>query len=126
MSIEAWSSGDAEMDEEHRKLHQMVSSMTAVIRNDHGLGAAVEAVDVLAERMRIHFRMEEQAAARHAAPEACAALKADHLRLLRLLEPVRNAVHMGEWTRGRELLDHFHAAMECHDREMDIPLFRRP
>lgn len=125
MNDEAWTSGDAEMDEEHRKLHQMTSSMTAVIRNDRGLGAAVEAVDVLAERMRIHFRMEEQTAARHASPEDCAALKADHLRLLRLLEPVRAAIHAGDVARGRELLDQFHAALSVHDREVDIPLFRK-
>ncbi len=121
---ERWKSSDPVIDAEHQKLHQMISSMAAVIRNDPGLGLAAEAVDVLIERMRIHFRMEENLAARFNA-EAAATLKQDHQRLLRLLTPVRDALRDNDPERARMLMDDFHAQLDRHDREVDIPLFRR-
>ena len=119
-----WKSGDPAIDAEHQKLHQMISSMTAVVRNDPGLGLAIEAVDVLVERMRLHFRMEENLAARGDAA-AAANLKQDHQRLLRLLTPVRDALQNGNSARARMLMDDFHVQLDRHDREVDIPLFRR-
>lgn len=121
---EQWKSGDPVIDAEHQKLHQTISSMTAVMRNDPGLGLAMEAVDVLIERMRIHFRMEENLAARFNS-QGAPPLKADHQRLLRLLAPVRDALHNNDPERARMLMDEFHAQLDRHDREVDIPLFRR-
>lgn len=120
---EQWKSGDPVIDTEHQKLHQMISSMAAVVRNDPGLGLADEAVDVLHDRMRIHFRMEEQLATR-IGPEAVARLKEDHLRLLGLLAPVREAIRNRDPDSARERIEHFHKELDRHDREVDIPLFR--
>ncbi|EME69370.1 hypothetical protein H261_13803 [Paramagnetospirillum caucaseum] len=119
-----WKSGDPIIDAEHQKLHQMIRSMAAVVRNDPGLGLAIEAVDVLAERMRIHFRMEETLASR-AHSDAVATLKQDHQRLLRLLAPVRDALQGGDQDGAKTLMEDFHAQLDQHDREVDIPLFRR-
>ncbi|MBI3444516.1 MAG: hemerythrin domain-containing protein [Magnetospirillum sp.] len=120
---EEWQSGDPAMDTEHQKLHQMASSMTAVVMNDPGLGLATEAVDVLRERMRLHFRMEEQALAR-TDPESASILKEDHARLLLLLGRVRDALADGGIEDCKHLLTEFNTAMDKHDREVDIPLFR--
>lgn len=120
---EQWKSGDPVIDTEHQKLHQMIVSMAAVVRNDPGLGLADEAIDVLQDRMRIHFRMEEQLAVR-IGPEAVSRLKEDHLRLLALLPPVREAIRNRDPDLARERIEHFHRELDRHDREVDIPLFR--
>ncbi|CUW39725.1 conserved protein of unknown function [Magnetospirillum sp. XM-1] len=120
---EQWKSGDPVIDSEHQKLHQMIASMAAVVRNDPGLGLADEAIEVLHDRMRIHFRMEEQLAAR-LGPDTVAQLKEDHLRLMALLVPVREAIRNRDPNLARESIEHFHRELDRHDREMDIPLFR--
>ncbi|KIM00369.1 hypothetical protein CCC_01524 [Paramagnetospirillum magnetotacticum MS-1] len=119
-----WKSGDSTIDTEHLKLHEMIRSMTAVMRNDPGTGLAQEAVDVLTERLRIHFRMEESLAAK-ANPEAIDTLKQDHQRLLRLLTPVRDAVQSGSAEKAKSLMTDFAEQLDKHDREIDIPLFRK-
>ncbi|BAE50756.1 hemerythrin domain-containing protein [Paramagnetospirillum magneticum] len=121
---EQWKSGDPAIDAEHQKLHQMISSMSAVIRNDPGLGLAIEAVDVLTERIRIHFRMEEGLAARLNAA-AAEQLKLDHQRLLRLLTPLYDALRRGSAEQAKLLLSDFLSQLDAHDREMDIPLFQK-
>jgi len=119
-----WQSGDPAIDAEHQKLHQMINSMAAVVRNDPGLGLAAEAVDVLIERMRLHFRMEENLASR-ANPDAVAHLKQDHQRLLRLLTPVREALLDKASEPAKALMEDFRVQLDKHDREVDIPLFRK-
>lgn len=119
-----WKSGDPAIDTEHQKLHQMISSMVAVIRNDAGLGLAAEAVDVLHERMRVHFRMEEHLAAR-IGPEAAAHLKKDHQRLLNLLPPVRQAIEASDLDLACQRIELFRQELDTHDRQVDIPLFQR-
>ena len=118
-----WKSGDPAIDSEHQKLHQMVSSMTAVVMNDPGLGLATEAVDVLRERMRLHFRMEEQIAAK-IDQETATILKEDHARLLAFLGRVRDALSNDDLVSCKRLLTEFNEALDKHDREVDIPLFR--
>ena len=120
---EEWKSGDPSIDSEHQKLRQMVSSMTAVVMNDPGLGLAIEAVDVLHERMRLHFRLEEQIAAK-ADQESAAILKEDHARLLVLLKQVRETLSSNDMASCKRLLAEFNTALDKHDREVDIPLFR--
>lgn len=119
-----WKSGDPVIDAEHQKLHKVIKSMKAVVRNDPGLGLAAEAVDVLIDRMRIHFRMEEALATR-ADDDDQARLKADHKRLLGLLSPVRNALLDKDSELAKSLMEDFHAQLDRHDREIDIPLFRK-
>jgi hemerythrin-like metal-binding protein len=119
-----WKSGDPVIDAEHQKLHQLISSMKAVVRNDPGLGLAAEAMDVLTDRLNIHFRMEEGLASRAASDES-ARLRDDHRRLLALLAPVRQALQAGNLDRAKQLLAEFHAELDRHDREIDIPLFRK-
>lgn len=120
---EEWKSGNPAIDVEHQKLQQMVSSMTAVVMNDPGLGLAAEAVDVLGERMRLHFRMEEQIAAK-TDPQAASGLKEAHAGLLLLLGRVRDVLADGDPEGCKRLLAEFNDALDKHDREMDIPLFR--
>ena len=119
-----WKSGDPAIDAEHQKLHQMISSMVAVIRNDAGLGLATEAVDVLHERMRVHFRMEEHLATR-IGPEATDRLKEHHLRLLHMLPPVREAILAADLDLACQRIDHFRQELDKHDRDVDIPMFRK-
>ncbi len=119
-----WKSGDPAIDAEHQKLHQMISSMAAVIRNDAGLGLATEAVDVLHERMRVHFRMEENLATR-IGPEVATHLKNDHQRLLNMLPPVRQAIEAADLVLACQRIELFRQELDTHDREVDIPLFRR-
>jgi hemerythrin-like metal-binding protein len=119
-----WKCGDPAIDVEHQKLHQMISAMTAVVRNDPGLGLAIEAVEVLSERMRLHFRMEEALAAK-INPLAAEELKQDHQRLLRLLPPVSDALRHGGSEKAKSLMAEFRTQLDKHDREMDIPLFRK-
>lgn len=119
-----WKSGDPAIDGEHRKLHQMIASMAAVIGNDPGLGLAAEAVDVLLERMRIHFRMEEQLASR-LGPEVTLRLKEEHQKLLRMLAPVSQAIRDADLASAGEHMTHFQQELDRHDREVDIPIFRK-
>lgn len=122
---EQWKSGDPLIDAEHQKLHQMIASMSAVVEGDAGLALAAEAVDVLIERLRVHFRMEENLAAPRVPPEALARLKDDHQRLLRRLPEVGMALQGADCERARRLMGEFHRQLDTHDREVDIPLFRR-
>ncbi len=119
-----WTSGDSTIDGEHRKLHQMIASMTAVISNDRGLGLGSEAVDVLHERMRIHFRMEEQLAAR-LGPETALRLKEEHQKLLGLLIRVSEACRDADHGSARERIILFQQELDRHDRDVDIPIFRK-
>jgi hemerythrin-like metal-binding protein len=119
-----WQSGDATIDGEHRKLHQMIASMAAVIVNDPGLGLGAEAVSVLHERMRIHFRMEEQLAARLGA-EIVLRLKEEHRKLLGMLTRISEAIRDADHALASQRVTSFREELDIHDREVDIPIFRK-
>ncbi|RAU21143.1 hypothetical protein CU669_14415 [Paramagnetospirillum kuznetsovii] len=118
-----WKSQNPDIDAEHKKLNQMVMSLSAVVRNDSGIGLDTEAIDILLERMRLHFRMEE-ANADKVDPDACAILREDHARLLGLLDKVRLSMKQGSRAESKENLLTFTSELDRHDREIDIPLFR--
>lgn len=119
-----WQSGDSTIDGEHRKLHQMIASMAAVIVNDPGLGLGTEAVGVLHERMRIHFRMEEQLAAR-LGPEIVLRLKEEHRKLLGMLTQVSQAIQDADHALASQRITNFREELDIHDRDVDIPIFRK-
>ncbi|TAN67449.1 MAG: hypothetical protein EPN20_06845 [Magnetospirillum sp.] len=118
-----WASQNPEIDAEHKKLHQMVSSLTAVVKNDSGLGLSTEAVDILIERMNQHFGLEERSAAR-IDTESRDILHEDHTQLLTLLERVREAMTRRDGPEAHHRLLTFVAALDKHDLEIDVPLFR--
>ncbi len=118
-----WSSHDPEIDVEHHKLHQMVSSLAAVINNDAGRGLPGEAVDILKERLTLHFGLEEQSAARVDA-ESCRILHEDHTHLLAMLERVKAAMADKNPAEVKQRLGSFIDALNKHDSEIDVPLFR--
>jgi hemerythrin len=121
---DVWKSGDSAIDGEHLKLHQMIASMATVITNDPGLGLGAEAVDVLHERMRIHFRMEEQLAAR-LGHETALRLKEEHQKLLGLLIRVSEAIRDADHGLASQRIIDFRQELDRHDREVDIPIFRK-
>ncbi|OAN44816.1 hypothetical protein A6A04_08360 [Paramagnetospirillum marisnigri] len=118
-----WQSGNPDMDAEHRKLNQMVASLNAVVANDSGIGLDVEAADILHERMRLHFQLEESSA-RKSDSEAAAILHEDHARLLGLLTQIRAAMAKGDKAAAKDQLRSFNSELAKHDAEIDIPLFR--
>ena len=118
-----WASQNPEIDAEHAKLNQMVSSLTAVVRNDTTLSLSTEAIDILIERMKLHFGMEEHSAAK-IDPETRDILQEDHGELLRLLAGVKEAMAKRDSATAQNRLKDFIVALAKHDAEVDIPLFR--
>lgn len=118
-----WKSDSPELDAEHKKLNQMLASMTAVIMKDSGLGLDTEAIDILVERMRLHFRLEE-ASAESVDTDSCAILREDHARLVTLLGQVRTSMIQGNRSEAQQQLKTFTTELQKHDAEIDIPLFR--
>ncbi|MDO8606670.1 MAG: hypothetical protein Q7R40_09055 [Phaeospirillum sp.] len=118
-----WNSQNPEIDAEHKKLNQMVSSLAAVVRNDSGLGLSTEAIDILIERMKLHFALEERNAARIDS-ESRDILHEDHTLLLARLDRVRQAMTLRDHKEATSRLQAFIAALDKHDAEIDIPLFR--
>ncbi len=118
-----WASQNPEIDAEHKKLNQMVSSLAAVVKNDSGLGLSTEAVAILIERMKLHFGLEECSAAR-IDPESHAILHEDHANLLALLMQVKDSMDRRDGDEANRRLQAFIAALAKHDSEIDIPLFR--
>ena len=118
-----WASRNPEIDAEHAKLNQMVSSLAAVVRNDATLGLSTEAIDILIERMKLHFGLEERSAAKIDL-ESCDILHEDHAELLRLLAGVKDAMAKRDSITAQNRLKDFIVALAKHDTEVDIPLFR--
>ena len=118
-----WSSQNPEIDAEHMKLNQMVSSLAAVVKNDSGLGLSTEAVDILIERMKLHFGLEERSAAR-IDTETHDILRADHAELLILLAQVKDSMTRRDTAQASDRIKAFITALAKHDAEVDIPLFR--
>ncbi len=118
-----WQSQSPEIDAEHKKLHQMVASLAAVVRNDQGTGLDTEAVDILIERMRLHFNWEE-ANARKLDSEISTILHEDHIHLLERLEQVRASMAGDDRPGAGRHLQTFLTELNKHDLEVDIPLFR--
>jgi len=118
-----WSCNDPIIDAEHAKLHQLVSSLTAVVMNDHGTGLTEEAIDILRERMRLHFGLEEEEACRHDT-DAARILRVDHAELQSQLEALRREMVDYDPVVTRQSLRNFVAALKKHDSEVDVPLFR--
>jgi hemerythrin len=118
-----WSSHNPEIDDEHKKLHQMVSSLAAVISNDGGRSLSSEALNILRDRLKLHFGLEEQTAARIDA-EASRILHEDHAHLLGLLELVKSGMAGQHPAEVKARMAAFMAALDKHDAEIDVPLFR--
>jgi hemerythrin len=118
-----WTSENPEIDAEHAKLNKMVSSLAAVVKNDATLGLSTEAVDILIERMKLHFGLEERSAAKIDA-ESCDILREDHAELLKLLMRVKDSMRQRDSAEAQTRLQAFVAALAKHDAEVDIPLFR--
>lgn len=119
-----WAGFDADMGSEHQKLHQMVASLTAVVANDRSADLSIEAVNILGERLRLHFEIEEQQA-RKLAPEAQRTLSDDHARLRRQFDRVRGCFATGARSEAEAELRAFVTALNRHDHEIDLPLFRK-
>ena len=118
-----WASQNPEIDAEHKKLNQMVSSLAAVVKNDAGMGLSTEAIDILIERMKLHFGLEERSAER-IDQECHAILREDHAGLLTLLLRVKDSMTHRDAAEAENRLKAFIAALAKHDAEIDIPLFR--
>ena len=118
-----WASQNPEIDAEHAKLNQMVSSLAAVVKNDATLGLSTEAVDILIERMKLHFGLEEHSAAK-LDMESHDILHEDHAQLLKLLMQVKECMKLRDGAEAQTRLQAFVAALAKHDQEVDIPLFR--
>lgn len=111
------------MDDDHDKLARMVSSLGAVIAHGGSPAIVGEAIAVLRERLRLHFRMEEILAAR-STPHEVARLREDHAGLLARLDRMAAASAIGATTVMAEL-DAFIAASERHEHEVDAAVFGR-
>ena len=118
-----WASQNPEIDAEHTKLNQMVASMAAVVKNDATLGLSAEAIDILIERMKLHFGLEERSATK-IDPQSRDILHEDHGELLKLLERVKEAMSRRDRAEAQTRLQTFITALAKHDAEVDIPLFR--
>lgn len=118
-----WASQNPEIDAEHKKLSQMISSLAAVVKNDAGMGLSTEAVDILIERMKLHFALEERSAAR-VDMGSRDILHEDHANLLALLAQIREAMTLRDSKEAQMRLQTFITALDKHDVEIDVPLFR--
>lgn len=116
-----WQTENRKVDDDHHKLERMVASLGSVITNGGSPAIVAEAIAVLRERMRLHFRMEEAVAGK-ADAETRAILKADHDQLLSMLDGMA-AVSRQRNVDMRRLLDVFIAASQRHETEVDVPLF---
>lgn len=108
--------------EDHEKLGRMLASLSAVIATGATEIIVREAIDVLRERMRLHFRLEEQVAAR-ADSASRTLLEAGHAHLLEMLDGMMRVA--GQPAELRTRLDAFKAAAARHETEVDDPLFRK-
>ncbi|MBX9633954.1 MAG: hemerythrin domain-containing protein [Magnetospirillum sp.] len=116
-----WQTENPKVDDDHLKLGRMVASLSVVIANGGTPTIVAEAIDVLRERLRLHFRMEEAVAGK-ADLESRAILEGDHAQLLTMLDGLAAAA----CPRGTDLgsrLDAFIKAAERHEAEVDVPLF---
>lgn len=108
--------------EDHEKLGRMMASLSAVIARGGTEVILREAIDVLRERMRLHFRMEEAVAAR-ADADSRALLESGHAQLLGMLDGMLRLT--GKPAELRARLDAFREAAARHEDDVDGPLFRR-
>ena len=94
-----------------------------MVKNDATLGLSTEAVDILIERMKLHFGLEERSAAK-LDMESHDILREDHAELLKLLIQVKESMRQRNGAEAQIRLQAFIAALAKHDQEVDIPLFR--
>lgn len=118
---EDWQTDDPAIDEEHRALYRMVRSLAAVVRNGGSQAIVWEAVDVLRERLLLHFSSEEAIAGQHDR-EAAKILREDHAGVLASLARLRQSATEGQ--DPKPALEEFLSTLTRHDREVDVPLFR--
>lgn len=123
MLNEEWRSDDARLDAEHEKLYRMLASLKAVIASGASPSIIREAVDVLRERLDLHFTQEEQSAIKFDKAGA-ETLRQDHQILRQLLQGLHASADTSEETRNH-MLGQFLDALSKHDREVDVPIFRR-
>lgn len=116
-----WQTQNRKVDDDHHKLEGIVLSLRAVITTGGSPAIVAEAISVLRERMRLHFKMEEAVAGK-ADAETRAILKADHDQLLSMLDGMA-AVSRQQGVDLRRLLEVFITASQRHEAEVDVPLF---
>ena len=114
----------AHIIDEHKRLTEMLESMMFFIENMRTAAIGVDAVDVLTDRLKAHFDLEESVARRFD-EQSFLQLHAAHEVLLSVLDDVRSCVLNGDDAGGRRLLATFVDQLERHDEEVDIPMFHK-
>jgi hemerythrin-like metal-binding protein len=123
MSLDDCKTNNPRIDEEHKNLHRMLSSLRAVVVAGHDPQLIIEAISVMKERMKLHFQAEESEA-QGCSGHALLGLQQDHKALLETLEKLRAAASEPVAIR-KEALNEFMAALDRHDREVDRPFFHK-
>jgi len=112
------------LDEEHRTLLRLLSAVRAAIRVDVTSPLVGEALSALGERMREHFRVEENAAAQHGDRHSFGILRGEHARLAESFGAIAASLAEGQPEHTGHLLDAFVEDFIRHNDEVDTRLFR--
>lgn len=123
---DSWRTDEPQLDEDHERLTKIVASLSMVINGREDNLVIREVIEVLRERMRVHFHREEVMAGRIDAASR-STLQADHAALLSMLDDLALAAERRDAQIGRRL-SIFREAAARHEAEVDMPLFlmRRP
>jgi len=113
-----------EVIDEHKRLSEMLDSVLFFIENLRTGPVGIDTFDLLIDRMKAHFEVEERAVQQFE-QVSYAMLHAAHDILLTLLYQAKLSCANGDDNGARQLLSDFVVSLEEHDRDVDTPLFRR-
>jgi len=109
-----------EMAEEHGRLYDMVGYLKFAIVDAVDEETSTQAVNILFDRMALHFAVEEKTAA-EVNEEWGDILRADHKKLLDSISCVRD-IQWNERGERERVLMRFVEALTRHDAEVDAPI----
>lgn len=118
-----WRTGDPGIDDEHEKFGVLVDRLLAVARNTASDEVLMEALETLRIRMKLHASAEETYAAR-IDPATVDILREAHMELFLLLASVEGSIREVARADLIGMIAAFGAAIEQHEAEIDVPLFR--
>ncbi len=110
---EQLSTGDLDVDAQHRQLFELVGSMEQQIADGRGHEAVRDSIDDLAEYARSHFSFEESLMERVGYP-GLPAHEAQHRAFAEEVTSLRDQLVAGQFVSPRGLLDYLRSWLVHH------------